>query len=216
MVSDPTPRERAAHPRPSEADVAPLAAAQDRMSGGMPGGYEDGLPVRARLAASSLLGPGEVVVLAVKPSHWYVLFAGLPFIAAGLSLVFLAFVITDLPLSVRQAGVILGVSIVGFRFAWAILQWFSRTYVLTDRRILVQEGVVDVDVRFMGLEEIESTFVAQAAAQHMLGIGTLFFRSLRSASSMAWEHIAKPAEIHAEVILQIDRWKRCQQMTKQA
>jgi hypothetical protein len=81
--------------------------------------------------------------------------------------------------------------------------------VLTDRRILVQSGVVDVNVDSMGHEEIENTFVAQASAQRALAIGTLFFRaSSPRCQSLAWEHISRPAEVHAQTIAQIDRWKR--------
>jgi hypothetical protein len=31
---------------------------------------------------------------------------------------------------------------------------------------------------------------------------------------MVWEHIREPKEIHARIILQIDRWKRTLEMMK--
>jgi hypothetical protein len=58
--------------------------------------------------------------------------------------------------------------------------------------------------------------VAQAAAQRILGIGSIFFRCGREAhrGSQMWEHIGQPKEVHARVVVQIDRWKRTLEMTK--
>ena len=141
---------------------APLGGDVQRpMSGAGPGGVHDGLTVRARIIAPSLLGPGEVVIFEMKPSLWYVAFASLPIAAAGLMLLLLSGVVFDLPESLRRWGAVLGVWIVGLRVALAFLQWLGRTYVLTDRRILTQSGVVNVAVETLGLEDIESPFVAQ-------------------------------------------------------
>jgi hypothetical protein len=196
---------------------APLGGdVQQPMSGGGPGGLHEGLSVRARIIAQSLLGPGEVVIFEMKPSLWYVAFASLPIAGAGLVLFLLSRVVLDLPESLRYWGTIFGSWIVGLRIAIALLQWLGRTYVLTDRRILTQSGVVNVAVETLGLEDIESPFVAQAAAQRLLGIGTLFFRPMPGVRCppLSWDHISRPAKVHAKVVEQIDRWRRAQSMLK--
>ena len=196
---------------------APLGDAMQRpMSGPGPGGLENGLSVRARIIAPSLLGPGEVVIFELKPSLWYVAFVSLPIAAAGLMLLLLSGVVSDLPESLRRWGAVLGIWIVGLRIAIALLQWLGRTYVLTDRRILTQSGVVNVAVETLGLEDIESPFVAQAAAQRLLGIGTLFFRPMPGVRcpSLSWDHISRPSKVHAKVVEQIERWRRAQSMPK--
>jgi len=205
MVSE-TPIEKPARP---PADAAHAAAEPQRMSGSSPGGMENGLAVRARIIAPSLLLPAEIVIFELKPSLWYVAFTSLPIAAAGLGLVFLGLAVPEFGDAVRHLCIVIGMWVIGLRVAWALLQWLGRTYVLTDRRILVQSGVVNVNVDSMGLEEIETTFVAQASAQRALGIGTLFFRATSAhCQSLAWEHISRPAEVHAQTIVQIDRWKR--------
>jgi hypothetical protein len=186
------------------------------MSGGpTPGGLEH-VSGRARIIAPSLLLPGEIIVFEIKPSLWYVVFESVPIAAAGMVLFLLALSIHELPEVVRHWGAVIGISAIGLRVALALLQWLGRTYVLTDRRILMQYGVFSVEVECMGLEEIASTFVAQAAAQKILGIGSLFFRCGHEGrrDSLVWEHISHPKEVHARIVAQIDRWKHTLEMTK--
>ncbi|MCX5772097.1 MAG: PH domain-containing protein [Candidatus Hydrogenedentes bacterium] len=196
-------------PAPLDGDV------RQSMSGPGSGGFEGGIAV-PRIIAPSLLVPAEVVIFEMKPSLWYVAFVSLPIAGAGLALFLLSRVVLDLPESLRYWGAFFGSSIVGLRIAIALLQWLGRTYVLTDRRILTQSGVVNVAVETLGLEDIESPFVAQAAAQRLLGIGTLFFRPMPGVRCppLSWDHISQPAKVHAEVVEQIERWRRAQSMLK--
>lgn len=187
-----------------------LAAAQDRsMSGSAPEGLEHEITARARIISPALLLPAEVVLFEWKPSLWYVAFVSLPIATAGLAALAIALTVGELPVSVRQWGVVIGVSVVGLRVAAALLQWLGRTYVLTDRRILTQYGVFNVVIECLGLEQIENTFVAQGAGQRILGIGTIFFRCASGGGMpLAWQHLREPKEVHAQVVAQIDRWKR--------
>jgi hypothetical protein len=163
--------------------------------------------VRSRIISPSLLLPAEVVLFELKPSLWYVLFASLPIAAAGVALVVLALAVEQLQ-SVRHLGMVIGMWVIGLRVAIALLQWLGRTYVLTDRRILIQSGVFDVRVEALGLEQIETTFVAQAVVQRLLGIGTIFFRTGNAGrGSLSWEHVRRPKEVHGHVVTQIERWK---------
>jgi len=163
--------------------------------------------VRSRIISPSLLLPAEVVLFELKPSLWYVVFTSLPIVAGGAALVILALAVEQLR-SVRHLGMVIGMWVVGLRVALALLQWLGRTYVLTDRRILVQSGVFDVKVEALGLERIETTFVAQAVVQRLLGIGTIFCRTGHTGrGGLSWDHVRRPKEVHAHIVAQIDRWK---------
>ena len=163
--------------------------------------------IRSRIISPSLLLPAEVVLFELKPSLWYVLFASLPIAAAGAALVALSLAVEQLE-SVRHLGMVIGMWIIGLRVAIALLQWLGRTYVLTDRRILIQSGVFNVKVEALGLERIEATFVAQAVVQRLPGIGTIFFRTGDAGrGSLSWEHVRRPKEVHGHVVAQIERWK---------
>ena len=184
------------------------------MSGPAGGGVHDVLPA-PRIIAPTVLMPGEVIVFELKPSLWYVVLVSLPIATAGVALLLLSFALTQVPEYWRQWGAVVGVWVVGVRGLAGLLQWLGRTYVLTDRRVITQSGVVDVQVQSLNLEDIEAAFVAQASAQRVLGIGTLFFRAVAlQCGTLAWEHIKRPDQVRERVNLQIDRWKRSLEMAK--
>jgi len=205
MGGAPSSEDRTDYP---QAGVAEPHGQGPRMAGPSPGGLEEDLPARPRVIAPSLLLPAEIVIFELKPSLWYVLFISLPMAGAGLALAILSLAAAELPSPVRHWGVLIGAWVMGLRVAVAFLQWLGLTYVLTDRRILKQHGVLNVRVECAGLEEIQNTFVAQAAIQRLLGIGNLFFRcGDRRRDVHVWEHVRRPKEVHALVIREIDRWK---------
>ena len=183
-----------------------------RMSGS--GNLEEGLSARARIISPSLLLPAEIIIFELKPSLWYVAFLSLPVVAVGLALVILSLATGGLlSLDWRHLIAVGGVCIIGLRVALALAEWLGRTYVLTDRRVLKQHGVINVRVETMGLEEVENTFVAQASFQRLLGIGTIFCRAGPDRSrceTHAWEHVRRPKEVHGHIVLQIERWKAMQ------
>jgi hypothetical protein len=184
------------------------------MSGSAGGGVNDVLSA-PRIIAPTILLPAEIIIFELKPSLWYVVFVSLPVAAVGLFVLFLSFALTQVPEYWRQWSAVIGIWIVGLRVVVGLLQWLGRTYVLTDRRVLMQSGVVDVQVQSLNLEDIEAAFVAKAWAQRVLSIGTLFFRTKSPPClSLAWEHIKQPEEVRGRVLLQIDRWKRSLEMAK--
>jgi hypothetical protein len=206
-VLDP-PRPRAHRPADPAADASAFP-----LSNATPGPVEEDLPARSRIISPSLLLPAEIVVFELKPSLWYAVFAALPIAGIGAAIVLVACVLDELPAAVqplRRWGVVVGVWIVGLRAAFALVQWLGRTYVLTDRRVIKQTGVVNAYVEELGLEDIEHTFVAQSALQRVLGIGTILFRCRSRDHTCAWEHVRRPKEVHAHLVQQIDRWKRIQ------
>jgi hypothetical protein len=184
------------------------------MSG--PGGGVHDVITAPRIITPTVLASGEVVIFELKPSRWYVVLVSLPIGVAGLALLMLSFTpLAQVPEYWRQVGAVIGIWVLGLRILVGLMQWLGRTYVLTDRRVIVQSGVVDVQVQSQNLENIEAAFVAQAWAQKVLGIGTLFFRAAAPQNStLAWEHIRKPDAVRERVILQIDRWKRAMELSK--
>src|SRR5687767_11245614 len=99
------------------------------------------------LIPEHLLDGGEIVILAIKPSLWFVVFRSIRWLAAMVFVIVLAgFVHRKLPeiniILFIQGALLLGATRVGF----AVLQWVSRLYVLTNRRILRLTGILNVDL----------------------------------------------------------------------
>jgi hypothetical protein len=96
------------------------------------------------IAAAELAGGDETVILAIRPSPWFIVIGLLPAIpVAALAVVALLImsVAEDIPWDTAQA-IAAGAVILGARGAWQAYDWFGRAYVLTDRRIVVRAGIV--------------------------------------------------------------------------
>ena len=98
----------------------------------------------APVAAAELAGGDETVILAIRPSPWFIVIGLLPAIPvaalAVLALLVMSFA-EDVPWDTAHA-IAAGAVILGVRGAWQAYDWFSRAYVLTDRRIIVRAGIV--------------------------------------------------------------------------
>jgi hypothetical protein len=96
------------------------------------------------IAAAELVGGDETVILAIRPSPWFIAIGLLPAIPVAALAVVALLVMSlaeDIAWDAAQA-VAAGVVILGVRGAWQAYDWFGRAYVLTDRRIVVRAGIV--------------------------------------------------------------------------
>jgi hypothetical protein len=107
------------------------------MSGG-------GVALAAPIATAELAGGDETVILAIRPSPWFIvigLLPALPVAAIAVVALLAMSIAEDIPWDTAQA-VAAGAVILGVRGVWQGYDWFSRAYVLTDRRIIVRAGIV--------------------------------------------------------------------------
>ena len=98
----------------------------------------------APIAAAELAGGDETVILAIRPSPWFIVIGLLPAIPVAAIAVLALLALSaaeDIPWDTAQA-VAAGAVILGVRGAWQAYDWLSRAYVLTDRRIIVRAGIV--------------------------------------------------------------------------
>jgi len=100
----------------------------------------------AALFAGHVLQDGELILLLIKPSLWFVLLSSLKFVAVALILMISAALLDpQLPgrNSVYQE---FGLFVIAGRVMWAALQWMGRLYILTDMRIVRLSGVFSVEI----------------------------------------------------------------------
>ena len=154
-----------------------------------------------------LLDGGEVVILAIKPSPWFVLFDSLQWIVAGLVVVAGAGLADGRVAWVSYPTLIRGIVVLlACRLAFALLRWVSRFYLLTNRRVLKIHGVLRPRVLDLTLTDILNTRVTVAGHERLASLGTLRFACRHPVSGdSAWNHIARPDEVHAQVRRAIER-----------
>lgn len=154
-----------------------------------------------------LLDGGEVVILAIKPSLWFMLFDSARWLAVGgLLVTFAALSSTGVAgMSARSIGQ-LGLVIVALRIGAAMLRWVSRFYVLTNRRIMRLCGVLRADIKSCPLLDIRNTRVTRGMHEQVARLGTIeFYFEHEPAADLNWRQVARPDEVHAEVRKAIER-----------
>lgn len=119
-------------------------------------------------------GSGETVLLAIRPSVWFVLIRSLALaVVMGLiaALAWWGFG------AARAAGggwVALGAAaIVLLKFMWESLEWACRSYLLTDRRVVRRAGVLRRDIADLPLRSIQHATVHRSLLERLLGVGTV-------------------------------------------
>jgi hypothetical protein len=158
----------------------------------------------AALLASHILRDGEIVLLVLKPSLWFIILNSVVFSGVVLVVSLVAAVIShrghDRLYLDAAAFFIAG------RLVWAMLQWMGRLYVLTDQRILRLGGVYVVEVFDCPLRKVVRTRQVSILLEKMVLTGSIeIIPRDESMPTAIWQTISKPREIHKRIIAAINR-----------
>ncbi len=164
------------------------------------------------LLPAGLLHDDEIVILLLRPSLLFVplgCLSSLTFFAVVmLALALLAIRFPWIPWSEPQAYG-LGVAAAAGRLLWQCLEWWSRVYVLTDRRIIRRMGVIRVNVFETQLKNIQHTSVFLRLRERLFGLGTIGFATAGTDVFEAfWVMLRKPFAAHRTVVDAIQRYGR--------
>ncbi|MBC24262.1 MAG: hypothetical protein CMJ32_10155 [Phycisphaerae bacterium] len=169
------------------------------------------VPGRDLALLSSIVGDDETVLLAVRPSPWYIVLSSLALLLLILVLTLgLAWMarLPWFPWSDHQAFA-LGVMVGFFVLAWRSFDWFNRMYVLTDRRVICRRGVIRVILFEAPLKNIQHTSIVVMVRERILGLGTIgFATSGTGIFDTWWESVREPFKVHSIVLEAIERYGR--------
>jgi len=158
-----------------------------------------------------LLQPSEIIVLLLKPSPLFIILAPLQSLVALVLLTLATLAVNNqFALGVPRRDIVLaGVGLVGLRLFWQFLEWLSRVYVLTDRRVIRVAGVLRVGVFEARLEQIQHTDALFSLRERLFFLGTIAFSTAGTATvEAAWQMVARPLEVHRTVVRTIQRYRR--------
>jgi uncharacterized membrane protein YdbT with pleckstrin-like domain len=165
-------------------------------------------PAAAKTVPAQLLAGGEVVLLAVKPSLWFVLFVSFNWLLAA-AVVVTAVAVSAVPAAWRAPLIQVAIAAAAARVLVAMLQWVSRLYILTDRRIMMVRGVFHVDLFECSLAKIQHTHLSFRVYERLLRLGSIGFATAGTGAVEAvWLHIARPLAVHQLIREAIERAKR--------
>lgn len=151
-----------------------------------------------RAAAKVELDGDEVIQLSIKPSFWFI-----PLVSSRVLLV-IVFVAAALGIAMRTGStpaaampfqILAGLA--ALRLGIATLQWASRLYVLTNRRVMRFRGVLIVDVAECRLAKISAADIHAPWYGPPLRLGTIRMRAAEpQLTPLDWEDVARPQELH--------------------
>ena len=160
-----------------------------------------GLPAQA-IVPAHLLDGGEVVHFALRPSPWFVLIVSLRWLAVAILLGILAS--RDLlPSGARWYLSQLAVAVAGARLAWAILEWVSRQYILTNHRVMRIRGVFYVELFECPLGRLQNTYATFSLPERLTRTGTITFQTAAAGGgpggTASWRIVSRPLEVHQKL-----------------
>lgn len=170
---------------------------------------------------------GELIILRIKPSLWMLvsglvlpwtaglaLWLGLLDLpvrmlvgAGGNSLPHVTVLGWTLPSVLARFGLLLVLLCLGLT-GWRLAEWWSRSYVLTDRRVVTQSGVFRQSTIDAPLRKIQHVSVHRGVEDRALGIGTLVFATAGIGGEFAWRLISRPHQRLVIVRETVDRFAR--------
>jgi len=164
----------------------------------------------ADLLPVQLLDGDEVVIFAVKPSLWYVLFTSTRWLIAMAVVIAMTGWLGPLVPGVNASLVIkAALALAGARLGFALLQWVSRLYVLTNRRIMRLRGIFNVDLFECPLSKIQNTYLTMNWYERLATLGTVAFATAGTGGVEAsWANVNNPLEVHERVRSAIHRARK--------
>ena len=154
-----------------------------------------------------LLSESEQVIIAIKPSLWIIAFLSFRTTVAALAVMIAAMLFArPMQLEMYSGKVIIfcGLAILA-RVLFALLQWASRSYVLTDQRLIRVRGVFTIDIFQCPISRIQNTFMILTLPQRFLRLGSIAFTTAGTGQiEAAWHQIKTPLKIHNKLVATIN------------
>lgn len=144
-----------------------------------------------------VLQTDEIIQISLRPSLWFILIVSYQWVlACALLAGLIAFTNASSWTFATTSAFNGAIGVAGVRVCFATLQWASRLYVLTNRRILRFRGVLQVDVAECRLTNVSNIEMRVSMFQRVLGLGDIrVFPQDERRRFVDWDHVAHPLEI---------------------
>lgn len=169
------------------------------------------LSVLQRVSTAGLIPAGETVILALKPSRWFVMLSrGGLFVVWGIAMLAAWYFgpMLDMPIGTRGLqALVLAAGVAAL--LWSALDWQTRLYLLTDRRMVRVAGIIRQTVREVPLRNVQSVTMSRSARERLTGIGSLGVSSAGSDGyEVTWRMVSRPREALRVVREAVERYGR--------
>ncbi|MFA5865706.1 MAG: PH domain-containing protein [Phycisphaerae bacterium] len=151
-----------------------------------------------------LIDEGEQIILAIKPSLWFIVFYAARSIGLVVAILLALKYFPFAPLWLYQYISQIAAAIIFIQLVMGVLEWISRLYVLTDRRVIRIKGIFNIDIFEGPLIKIQNTYLTFALHERLVGVGTILIATAGTAGiDAAWQNINQPLEVHERIRIAI-------------
>ncbi len=165
-------------------------------------------PVSA-LMAGQVLRDGELILLLLRPSRWFILLTSLRFLGIVALLMALTVIFDDKLHGPKRQYIEVETLLMVGRLTWAVLQWMGRLYILTDLRIIRLSGVFHVEIFDCPLRKVARTLLEISFQERLCRIGTIAIIPQDEEVPISnWQMIAHPRQVHEQIVATISRAKQ--------
>ncbi|MCK4602646.1 MAG: PH domain-containing protein [Phycisphaerae bacterium] len=148
------------------------------------------------LVPEQVLDEGEFVILAIKPSGWFVLLVSWPVLAIAAVVVVVGYLAGEAFGVPCQTVMLFALAAACARVVLASCQWLGRLYMLTNRRVLRIGGIIRMDVFACPLKKIRHVQLHAGPAERVLALDSLLFTIGEAPSPAAsWNNISRGEEV---------------------
>jgi hypothetical protein len=189
-------------------DISQVHPTEDAAAQPVGGANEAAAMGLAALLTSHVLRDGEIVVLILKPSLWFIPLQSI-FFSSIVAIFAAALALADRNVIFhnRTYSEAAGLLIAG-RLMWSSLQWMGRLYVLTDQRILRLSGVYTTEIFDCLLRKVAMARLMMTTRDQILGIGSVvIFPADEKRPPAVWQTVGRPKEVHQRIMAAIARAK---------
>ena len=163
--------------------------------------------VYGQVVPRDLLDGDEIVILALKPSMWYLVLVSTRWLVGAALVILLAPWLVVVYSAFTQTALTQAALVVtAVRLVLALLQWSSRLYVLTNRRVMSYRGITHVTLLEAPLVQVRNTYVHDRRFERLCNVGSIGF-SLKGSKRVDiwWEQVSDPEDIHDRIRRAIEK-----------
>jgi hypothetical protein len=162
----------------------------------------------AQLLAGHILQDGEIILMIVKPSLWFIPLSMLKSAAAVIIVMLAAMVFEERFSGQSRTLIEVGVLTLTARLMWSVLQWMSKLYILTDLRVVALSGVFTLNIFDCPLRKIARTRLLYTVRERLFRAGSIeIIPSVEEYPIGVWQTVARPIAINDQIVAAMNRAK---------
>jgi uncharacterized membrane protein YdbT with pleckstrin-like domain len=150
------------------------------------------------------LMPGESLVLKEK-QHWVVMIRPLLLPIALVVLAVVADFLAIIPSDFRLLATLATVAILGLALIVVFIRWSSRSFTITDRRVILDTGIFSRSTKVIALDRVQDIATSQSLLGRMLGYGRIEIDSAGAAGAEVLSALPNPGRFRDAVFAESEK-----------